>query len=580
MRLTESGNEIHGNGYLIVVQDMLNANPVMSFNAAPFETSITFGTASAPWFADYQHIAYWFYLLCVVLLSLWLIYSAALAFTNPENVSPVRETRGFSRAQTGDALTAIIPLCWSVTMLMHASTHSNNFDENTDTCSLSLTIIAYQWGWNYYFPEDTIKQLRKVDESETNYNEFIAQTVPSLKRCVTDNDEVTISEQTKITQLPAPLGGRVLDVTASSAILPTTLRSYDSLVNVNRNKLGNLLVTGDVGLYSSDIKSLVSDLISFNWTESRSTVESYCDVLMSQYSSFRSKSMLVGKNAADIHSSNKRLLNKSTSSAAMQTAAGFNKRQPAIVYPPRVNKIVRIVPQLATESKSVTIDFSELLSPFMHLSNTYETSKSSQELVAWNLTVIKLANQLPRSEVGVDAIVLDIDNGLTTVGNIYNLEGFRQVSNGFTQSHKSIRQLLLPALSEDVDQSTWSKDVQLTVSTTRQPNPIGRRDLTNLAAGLVTRMRVNAGVVLPSDVPMHVICGSKDVIHSWAIPGLGIKIDCIPGYNCHRRLMIRWRGLYWGQCMEVCGRYHHWMPILVKVAHVDLFILWLMSQGV
>lgn len=183
-------------------------------------------------------------------------------------------------------------------------------------------------------------------------------------------------------------------------------------------------------------------------------MESYCDVLMSQYSSFRSKSMLVGKNAADIHSSNKRLLNKSTSSAAMQTAAGFNKRQPAIVYPPRVNKIVRIVPQLATESKSVTIDFSELLSPFMHLSNTYETSKSSQELVAWNLTVIKLANQLPRSEVGVDAIVLDIDNGLTTVGNIYNLEGFRQVSNGFTQSHKSIRQLLLPALSEDVDQST------------------------------------------------------------------------------------------------------------------------------
>lgn len=75
---------------------------------------------------------------------------------------------------------------------------------------------------------------------------------------------MTISEQTKITQLPAPLGGRVLDVTASSAILPTTLRSYDSLVNVNRNKLGNLLVTGDVGLYSSNIKSLVSDLISFN----------------------------------------------------------------------------------------------------------------------------------------------------------------------------------------------------------------------------------------------------------------------------------------------------------------------------
>lgn len=53
------------------------------------------------------------------------------------------------------------------------------------------------------------------------------------------------------------------------------------------------------------------------------------------------------------------------------------------------------------------------------------------------------------------------------------------------------------------------------------------------------RLRVTKGVTLPSDTPMHVICGSKDVIHSWAIPGLNVKIDCIPGYNSHRRLLLR-----------------------------------------
>jgi hypothetical protein len=58
------------------------------------------------------------------------------------------------------------------------------------------------------------------------------------------------------------------------------------------------------------------------------------------------------------------------------------------------------------------------------------------------------------------------------------------------------------------------------------------------------RLRVTKGVTLPSDTPMHVICGSKDVIHSWAIPGLNVKIDCIPGYNSHRRLLLRWRGAY------------------------------------
>jgi heme/copper-type cytochrome/quinol oxidase subunit 2 len=99
-----------------------------------------------------------------------------------------------------------------------------------------------------------------------------------------------------------------------------------------------------------------------------------------------------------------------------------------------------------------------------------------------------------------------------------------------------------------------------------------RRDV-----GSIRRLRVTKGICLPSDTPIHLVCGSKDVIHSWAIPGLGVKMDCIPGYNSHRRLMLRWRGIYWGQCMEVCGRYHHWMPILVRIVHRDVFLSWCLT---
>jgi len=93
----------------------------------------------------------------------------------------------------------------------------------------------------------------------------------------------------------------------------------------------------------------------------------------------------------------------------------------------------------------------------------------------------------------------------------------------------------------------------------------------------IKRLRVSKGICLPSDFNIHIICASKDVIHSWAIPGLGIKIDCIPGFNSHRKVLFRWRGLYWGQCMEVCGRYHHWMPILIRIVHKDLFLSWCLS---
>jgi len=93
----------------------------------------------------------------------------------------------------------------------------------------------------------------------------------------------------------------------------------------------------------------------------------------------------------------------------------------------------------------------------------------------------------------------------------------------------------------------------------------------------IRRLRSSKAVCLPCDLPLHIICGSKDVIHSWAIPGLGLKIDCIPGFSSHRRLLLRWRGVFWGQCMEVCGRYHHWMPILVHVTHRDLFVGWCLA---
>jgi len=69
-------------------------------------------------------------------------------------------------------------------------------------------------------------------------------------------------------------------------------------------------------------------------------------------------------------------------------------------------------------------------------------------------------------------------------------------------------------------------------------------ELAKTNIGNMRRLRVTKGICLPSDYPIHIICGSKDVIHSWAIPGLGVKIDCIPGYNSHRRVLFRWRGIY------------------------------------
>lgn len=88
------------------------------------------------------------------------------------------------------------------------------------------------------------------------------------------------------------------------------------------------------------------------------------------------------------------------------------------------------------------------------------------------------------------------------------------------------------------------------------------------------RLQMSGTVALPIEVRLQVMASSKDVIHSWAIPSAGIKIDCIPGYTSHRIMIFFTPGIYWGQCMEICGRYHHWMPIILYFMKRDLFVLW------
>ena len=156
----------------------INSQFLPSFNdkiyiAKPFNASPSNVYNGLPWFLDYVHLSFWFFFISTVISVLFIIYFFTFVWNNQENKYPIRETRGFSRAQTGDTMTAIIPMTWSITMLLHASTHSNNFDENTTGTCFSLTVIAYQWGWNYYYPKDIIgifsSTPKKVGHNNVDY---------------------------------------------------------------------------------------------------------------------------------------------------------------------------------------------------------------------------------------------------------------------------------------------------------------------------------------------------------------------------------------------------------------------------
>lgn len=86
-------------------------------------------------------------------------------------------------------------------------------------------------------------------------------------------------------------------------------------------------------------------------------------------------------------------------------------------------------------------------------------------------------------------------------------------------------------------------------------------------------LEVDNLLVLPTHTGLTIITNSYDVVHSWFVPGLGLKMDCVPGRSTHHSLYVRTPGFYYGQCAEVCGRLHHHMPVRVCFLPVEHFFV-------
>lgn len=91
-------------------------------------------------------------------------------------------------------------------------------------------------------------------------------------------------------------------------------------------------------------------------------------------------------------------------------------------------------------------------------------------------------------------------------------------------------------------------------------------------------LEVDNSLVLPINTNVLLSFTSRDVIHSWALPQMGIKVDCVPGRVTHTLFSSFALGVYYGQCSELCGPLHGFMPICVEVVSFDDFFIWIMFK--
>jgi cytochrome c oxidase subunit 2 len=92
-----------------------------------------------------------------------------------------------------------------------------------------------------------------------------------------------------------------------------------------------------------------------------------------------------------------------------------------------------------------------------------------------------------------------------------------------------------------------------------------------LSTGYHRLLEVDHQLVLPVGEDIRILVTAADVLHSWAVPSLGVKIDAVPGRLSQVFLFLQRQGVFYGQCSELCGVNHGFMPIVIKAVNVFEF---------
>jgi cytochrome c oxidase subunit 2 len=100
----------------------------------------------------------------------------------------------------------------------------------------------------------------------------------------------------------------------------------------------------------------------------------------------------------------------------------------------------------------------------------------------------------------------------------------------------------------------------------------------DLEEGQLRLLEVDNRVVVPTNTHVRMIITAADVLHSWAVPSLGMKMDAVPGRLNQASMFIKREGVYYGQCSEICGVNHGFMPIVVEAVPLEDYISWISNQ--
>ena len=95
-----------------------------------------------------------------------------------------------------------------------------------------------------------------------------------------------------------------------------------------------------------------------------------------------------------------------------------------------------------------------------------------------------------------------------------------------------------------------------------------------LESNIFRLLDVDNRTIIPYNIHIRILISSADVLHSWTVPSLGVKADAIPGRLNQVKFISQRPGIFFGQCSEICGANHRFIPIVIEIINMNSFLNW------
>lgn len=522
---------------------------------------------------------YWWWFWFAFLWSFYYLVTTRVVRYRTLKMRPKMSTSFRPHGKWGDFLAAVIPAVWCLNILTNSNFILRLIEWQNESSLFTIRVRARQWYWIYKFELKNFTDILTVPKN-VGYNRWCVNTFGDLQVAEDYLYVLQLRSQNKwVKTYWADVLQKTGGIKKNHIVAPQEqlrLELVNQLnVNTNADKLSDLTLKVQSNIFNNTDVNLLN---KNNFYFFNNSLVDYTNKLQLKKSLWEMKD--TSELTYNLSNSNLGDLNRFSLGANFKkfnmTVRSFFKN---ILVNESNSSNLNIYSDFVESSRSlkrtqgVNLPLRLVKYPF-GLDSTYDTNYNAETLNLFNLKFNDTETSVKHKTVPQSSYFSIKQKRYTKKGAIPSVTKYLKDGNG--NKTKKVRYSGKPILFNNGIFEQNSEDPIVLYRLLKKNKKRNELIPINLARRIIRTKRT---LVLPAHINITVVTNSFDIVHSWFIPGLGIKLDCVPGRSTHHTFYVDNVGFYYGQCAEVCGRYHHHMPIRICALPFEHFLVWWYNFG-